>query len=361
MTITEEQKKAAEDEIRSHHADVDYDTKEYPVEVIVQKYREGLDSDRNELFIPDYQREMAWTDAHQSKFIESVLIGLPIPYLFVADVGGDPEFDGRLEIVDGSQRIRTLHRFLSNELELSRLEKLKSLNGFRFSDLPGARQRRFKRRTLRMIELTEKATEDVRRDIFERINTGSVDLEDMEKRRGIRRGKMLELVEQCAKNELFNKLAPFTDAQKDRRVREELVLRFFALRDGFENGLEGYNDRVGDYLDGYLDRMNERAKDEEDLVGKLQVEFEKMLEIVDGSFPYGFAKGSKHTTTKRVRFDAIAVGTALALKDNPSLTASDTSTWLDSKEFLEITTSGSSNAKGKIITRIEYVKDKMAQ
>ena len=71
--------------------------------------------DENEIFVPDYQREFVWPNDRRSKFIESVLIGLPIPYIFVADVG---KGEGRLEIVDGSQRIRTLAAFVGNEFEL---------------------------------------------------------------------------------------------------------------------------------------------------------------------------------------------------------------------------------------------------
>ena len=106
--ITEEHKELAEGQVLEHHKTIDYDTREYPVEVLVQKYLERLDEDDNELFVPDYQREHTWSEEHQSRFIESVLVGLPIQYLFVADVPGK---EGRLEIVDGSQRIRTLASF----------------------------------------------------------------------------------------------------------------------------------------------------------------------------------------------------------------------------------------------------------
>ena len=131
--ITDEKRDEAEAEIRDKQKPIDYDTKEYPVEILVQKYTDGLADDTNELFIPDYQREMAWDDTRQSKFIESVLLGLPIPYVFVADIP-DEENEARLEIIDGTQRIRTLARFLNNELKLEDLEKLKKLNDFRFSD-----------------------------------------------------------------------------------------------------------------------------------------------------------------------------------------------------------------------------------
>lgn len=128
LEITDNQKEAAEVEIREKQKPVDYDTKEYPIEILVQKYMEGIDNDINELFIPDYQRDMVWDDERQSKFIESLLLGLPIPYIFVADVRDDENDEARLEIIDGTQRIRTLARFLNNKLTLKELKKLKTLN-----------------------------------------------------------------------------------------------------------------------------------------------------------------------------------------------------------------------------------------
>ena len=109
--ITVDEKLAAEEEILNEQKIVDYDTREYPVEVLVQKYTQGIEDDKNELFIPNYQREFTWDEKRQSKFIESVMLGLPIPYIFTADCGE------RFEIVDGSQRIRTLAAFLINKLK----------------------------------------------------------------------------------------------------------------------------------------------------------------------------------------------------------------------------------------------------
>lgn len=156
LEITAQHKENAESEIRDKTKRVDYNTLEYPIEVIVQKYLDGIERDENELFIPDYQREMAWDEERQSKFIESVMLGLPIPYIFVADISEEEDL-ARLEIIDGTQRIRTLKRFVTNELTLKNLEKLKALNEFTFKDLPLPRQRRFKRTTIRMIVLTEDA------------------------------------------------------------------------------------------------------------------------------------------------------------------------------------------------------------
>ncbi|HCF26239.1 MAG TPA: DUF262 domain-containing protein, partial [Cyanobacteria bacterium UBA11049] len=239
--ITDEMRETAEAEIREKQKPVDYDTKEYPIEILIQKYMDGRDDDTNELFIPDYQREIAWDEERQSKFIESVLLGLPIPYIFVADVRDEENDEARLEIIDGTQRIRTLASFLNNELTLSKLDKLQRLKGFTFADFPLARQRRFKRTTLRMIQLTENADEEVRRDLFERINTGSVELNEMEKRRGILRGPFLDLIEELSKNQKFRNLCSFSEAAIRSRDPQEFVLRFFAFLNNYEKFIREVN------------------------------------------------------------------------------------------------------------------------
>ncbi|MDJ1180572.1 DUF262 domain-containing protein [Roseofilum sp. BLCC_M91] len=352
--ITNKQKEAAEIEIREKQKVIDYDTKEYPVEVLVKKYREGLEEDTNELYIPDYQRDMIWEENRQSKFIESLLLGLPIPYIFVADLPPKKEDDeedlARLEIVDGTQRIRTLDRFLNNDLKLFGLEKLTQLNDFKFSDLPLARQRRFNRATIRMIVLTEKADEETRRDMFERINTGSVQLNEMEKRRGISPGPLVNLLEELAKDPKFLKLCPISEALIKKREPEEFVLRFFA----YLNNYKKFDRQVNTFLNEYLKQNNDPEINQE----AMRKEFHKMLDFVEKYFPNGFSKAKGHVKTPRIRFEAISVGVALALREKPDLEPKSIK-WLDSPEFKEYTTSDASNSRPKVIRRIEYVRDQL--
>jgi len=349
--ITAERRDKAESEIREKQKIVDYDTKEYPVEVLVQKYREGLNEDINELYIPDYQRDIAWTDVHQSRFIESIFLGLPIPYIFVADLRPDEEEDlARLEIVDGTQRIRTLDRFLRNELRLCALKKLESLNNFKFSDLSLARQRRFNRATMRMIVLTDSADEEVRRDIFERINTGSIALNDMEKRRGISPGPLVKLLEELAQDPKFRRLCPLSEASRRSREPEEFVLRFFAYLDRYED----FGKRVNLFLNKYLEDHNNDNLDKD----AFRSTFHSMLDFVDKYLPNGFSKSTGHVRTPRIRFEAISVGVALALREKSDLKLGSI-TWLDSPEFKEHTTSDASNSKPKVKNRIEYVRDQL--
>ena len=100
-----------EKQIREKQKITEHEIREYPVSVIVEKFTDGLETDEAELFIPDYQREFVWTELQQSRFIESLLLNLPVPYLFVADTNEND--DGRIEIVDGSQRIQYVSPFFN--------------------------------------------------------------------------------------------------------------------------------------------------------------------------------------------------------------------------------------------------------
>ena len=341
--INDALREIAEEQILKEQVLADYDTKEYPVEIIVQKYSEGKDDDVNELYIPSYQRDFVWDEKRQSKFIESVMIGLPIPYIFTADRGE------RFEIVDGSQRIRSLAAFLNGELVLEGLEKLDKLNGFRFNDLPLSRQRRFNRKTLRMIELTEKAGIDITNDIFERINTGSDVLRKMEVRKGVFAGPFYDFVSECASLPKFNKLCPISEKVRKREEAEEMVLRFFAYSDRYLK----FKHRVDEFLNDYIkDNRNNFDRN------RLHFEFTSVLNFVDTYFPYGFTKGYNQKTTPRVRFEALSVGTNLALQIEPNLTP-DNLDWLESQEFKFHTRSDASNSRPKIKNRIEFVRDKL--
>ncbi len=354
---------SAEQQIVKNIRDVRYIVREYPAEVVVQKYLKGRKENTNEIYVPDYQRDLIWPERNQSRFIESLLIGLPIPYLFVADVGDkedDPENAGRLEIVDGVQRIRTLTRFMTGDLVLNDLERLSELNGFRFGDLHPSRQRRFRRSTLRLIELTEGIPEAVRREMFDRINTGSVTLEAVEVRRGMEPGPFLTLTTELAHDPLLQTMAPISEALQKRFEYEELVTRFFAFLDRYqEYGLGPEGKVVKDFLLSYVRSRNEDLKgpNGEQLANDMREEWKRMLAFVHKHFPDGFKKTGRGRKVPRVRFEALAVGIGLALEENPNLVPADL-TWLDSDEFKDWTTSDASNNRANLSGRVEFVRNK---
>lgn len=349
--ISDAQRAEAEAQIRVHQREVDYQTKEYIVEVLVKKYLDGIDDDESEIYIPAYQRKFVWSLERQSKFIESVMLGLPVPYIFIASLPKDAEEDeGRAEVVDGSQRIRTLAAFISNKLKLVGLEKCDKLNGFHFADLDLSRQRKFNRQSVRVIELSDKADEQIRRDVFERINTGSDELRDMEKRKGIYSGPFYDFIKERAGDERFKLLCPISFAKERREEAEELVLRYFAYSDSYMS----FKHDVGKFLSDYLKAQQANFDREEKLA-----QFNSMLEFAAACLPYGFRKAPNATTTPRVRFEALSCGITLALRAQPGLvrTPNEIRTWLESDEFRTLTVSDASNSLPRLKGRIEFVRD----
>lgn len=340
----------AEYQIRENQKKVDFDVKEFTIEYYVDKFKTG------EFFIPEYQRDFVWDERRQAKFIESVVLGLPVPFIFVADVYGrddkdDESEEGNLEIVDGSQRIRTLTSFVCNELQLTGLEVLDKLNNLYFEDFSPPRKKRFLNSTIRMIQISDKSDADVRFMMFERINTGSDELKAMEQRKGIYRGKFMDFIYECANNPLFIKLTCFTDKMRKRGEAEELILRFFAYSEKY---LE-FKYSVIDFLNDYIKEKNQQDFDK----SAMNEKFQQMLGFVDAYFPNGFLRKQGANKTPRIRFEAISVGVGLALVAKPDLQPPPID-WLDSKEFIQEISGGSSvNSPTKVINRINFVKNKL--
>lgn len=338
--VTPEQVEAAERQLKELQRQVEYDTKDYTLELLLDKFEKG------DFYIPDYQRQFVWKPNNRSLFIESVLLGLPIPFMFFA--GCD---DGRLEIIDGAQRMQTLREFVKRKMKLSKLAKLTELDGFVFEDLSTATQRKFLNPTFRVVVLDEKTTTDIRQDLFNRINTSGVKASDSEVRRGSYPGKLTSYIEKCCKNELFVALCPISKNKAVRQERFELVLRFFAYLNDYKHFEHEVNPFLNDFLAKNLDSFDEQQY-ETDFIG--------MLNFVQKHFQFGFAKSQNATTTPRVRFEAISVGVALALRAYPNLEVKNVD-WLNSEEFKVLTTSDASNNEGKLVARVEYVRDRLIE
>ncbi|ENO4051793.1 TPA: DUF262 domain-containing protein [Klebsiella michiganensis] len=357
LALFEVFKQDAEEQIRTEQKDVDFETKEFTVELLVNKYHSGLEDDTNELFVPDYQRDFVWSEKRQSRLIESLILGFPIPYIFTADVlSEDPELDGRIEIVDGSQRVRTIHAFIHNQLTLQDLKSLSALNGFNFQDLPLSRQRRFMRIPVRVIELSSKCNEETRRDLFERINSGSDILKDMEVRKGSELGSTslyTQVIKPCSAIPVFKDLAPLSEAKEKRDERLEFTLRFFAYLENYQN----FDHSVRDFLNDYMHENGEVDTQKQD---SMKAEFARVLDFVAQYFPAGFRKTVTAKSTPRVRFESLAVGVALALREESSLVPQNLD-WISSEKFKGLTTSDGANSRVKVIERIEYVRDRLLE
>ncbi len=360
--ITKDWVEKAEQQIYNEQKSVGYDTREFTIEIMVQKYKTGIEEDKNDIFVPDYQRDFVWDEIRQSKFIESIILGLPIPLIFVAETS-----EGRLEIVDGSQRIRTLTIFLDNELKLVKLEILTNLNGFDFNNLSPSRQKKFKNTPLRMIVLTEEATEDVRNDIFERINRGGDILKDMEKRKGIYRGYFTKFIyDVCSENKTFIKMTPVANLLEKRQEHQELVLRYFALLDKyqsfpFKGGVAKFLDKYLQDQNKFLESLSEDKRNQ--YLNEKQLRFDTMVNFVKDHFRYGFSKYGKNPQVSRIFFEAISVGVSLVLERKSDLSPNPDKIihWINSTEFRNIVSAAKETHKPeRIKQRIEYVRDELS-
>lgn len=338
-------------QISEKKQDVKYDTRDYVIKYLVEQYSEG------EFYIPlEYQRKFIWSDKDRCNFIESVLMGLPIPFMFFADTA-----DGRIEIVDGAQRIQTLVQFAQNALTLKDLKVLTESNYFCFEDFDKVIQRRFLNTSIRVVFLEEGTTQKTRQEIFKRINTGGENVNPTEARRGSIEGKFKNFIENCTRNDLFNKLAPRTKQTEDRFEGFELVSRFFAYYDNFATGYVGYDGNVADYIDKYIENMNNLWTENncEVELKAYEERFNKMLEFAYKFLgEQGFRKTMKSKSTPRARFEAISVGIALAIEQCPDLKVDNTD-WINSEEFATITRSDAANNKSKLVNRISFVRDSL--
>ena len=323
--------------------EVDYNTRDYAIDFLVAQFKDG------EFFInPEYQRNFVWDTARKCRFIESILLGYPIPFMFFSD-----NDDGRCDIVDGAQRTSTLEEFLNNDLVLSDLKKLTELNGFTFNQLPPPVQRKFSKTTLRIIALEEGTSLEVRQEIFNRINTSALALNKTETRRGAFTGEFMKFMTECSEKPLFRKLCPISDDSKNRYEDIELITRFFA----YTNDYKSFEHEVSDFLDSFV----ENHKNQFDK-SAFESEFNAMLNFVDKYFANGFRRGANGKFVPRARFEAIAVGVALALREKNDLSPAVPTDWADittedGARFKYHTTTHASNNKSRVVGRIEYVKN----
>lgn len=198
---------------------------------------------------PEYQRRLVWDNPKRSLFIESLLLNIPVPAVFLY------EWDlSRYEVMDGQQRINSIADFYQNGFALSGLEKWEELNGLRYGELPETLQRGLDRRRLSAtVLLVEGATSDakkqndVRKLVFERLNTGGLHLRPQELRNCLYAGRFNELLIELSHEPLFTKIwqipaydrnvdkhgnisAALRDNSLYRRMQDcEIVLRFFSL------------------------------------------------------------------------------------------------------------------------------------
>lgn len=221
------------------------------LEEAITKRRNSLKADRldmsfgelmnmfedKDLFItPEYQRAFRWSIFQQTRFIESVILGIPIPPIFVAE-----DEQGKWEVVDGLQRISTIFSFFGileefpekNNLRLCEGEMVPEMDGISIDTFPLRLKTTIKRSVCRVEIVRWDSNEDIRYELFNRLNTGASPLSDQEIRNCIFRSYPVDLnqvLRDISTESDFEKLIMPSKAKKEEMFLEELVLRYFAFK-----------------------------------------------------------------------------------------------------------------------------------
>jgi len=178
---------------------------------------------------PLYQRNFVATDLIASKLIESILLDVPIPVVYLAE-----EQDGSYSVIDGQQRLTSFLCFLEGKFpdtrpfKLSGIKVLPELNRKLFTELDNELQKKIRSTTIHSIIIKKESNPDIKFEIFERLNTGSTKLNEDEIRNTVFRGSYIELLSELSENPVFHGLVK-KDNFKKRMIYRGMILRFFAL------------------------------------------------------------------------------------------------------------------------------------
>lgn len=311
---------------------------------------------------PEYQRLFRWSLQQKSHLIESILLELPVPQIFVIE-----NQDGVLELIDGLQRVSTILQFMEpgsigmEPLTLDGCTLISGLNGLTFTALPLSLRLRLKRSPIRTVVIKKQSQGFLRYEMFKRLNTGGANLEPQEIRNcsarmlGESGVDFYSLLVKLSEQSDFAACADFLpQPDKDKKGAEELVLRFFAAK----NFVEGFKGSVRDWLDNYMEYV---------LLGKQPFDIEAESEAFTKTMIFARQKLGE-TAFLRYRgesptgslppayFEAIAIGIHSNLdeiknKNSDSLRANITNL-VQSEQFRSVTGPGA-NSKEKLRTRIQ--------
>jgi hypothetical protein len=259
---------------------------------------------------PDYQRNYVWDNKRASLLVESILLNVPIPVIYVAE-----DEEEKWLVVDGLQRLYSLRRYFDNEFKLSGLELLKELIGEQFSTLNAKAQRILRNGIIRVIVIKSESHPEIKYDIFQRLNRGSVRLNEQELRNCLYRGPLSTLLKQLCD------YGPYLESlgQKKPHVRyndAELALRFMALHSAYNPAsgkVEGYLSKMKTFLNTFMEKNKKAAPAH---LEQLSTVFRETIDKAIAIFPAPCFRrvipdtGDLDSRTNRALMDAILISFA---------------------------------------------------
>lgn len=224
---------------------------------------------------PEYQRDYVWDLKPElpSRLIESLLLQIPIPPIYFGKMPGQ-----KLEVIDGQQRLTTLIRFVRNDFHLQRLQRISALNGKYFRDLSQEHQDTILDATIRSIVIDAGNNLNLRYEVFERLNRGSMPLNEQELRNCVYRGNFCNLLAQLDKDPDWRRIKG-GDQPEPRFIEREMILRFFA----FANRIDHYTGNLKRFLNDYMGIYAPKDQIQVDALGALFRQTMRNLYIAFGS------------------------------------------------------------------------------
>jgi hypothetical protein len=204
---------------------------------------------------PSFQRRDAWQPTRKSRFIESLIVGIPVPQVVLAEVN-----PGSYVVIDGKQRLLSLQQFFDGELTLQGLTVQRNLIGAEYESLPAADRDRLDNQTLRTVFIRNWKSPDFLYHVFIRLNSESLPLSPQELRGALFPGPFLDYADELtAESETFHEMLRLKGP--DFRMRDiELLIRFFA----FDYFLSEYRGNLRTLLDNTCKTLNRRWKSQAD-------------------------------------------------------------------------------------------------
>ncbi len=245
---------------------------------------------------PDFQRSFRWDKEKQTNLIESILLGIPIPPIFVYE-----NQDGIWELVDGLQRISTVLSFFGilknvtsekNNLILEKGKIITQLENISINNISIKLKLMIKRATLGVEILNRNANSEMKYELFKRLNTTSEALSEQEMRNAIYSGKLNSFINILATNETFTSLMQPSSKQKETMYLSELVLRYFA----FKNSIN-MRDGVRTHLDNYMKKNIDMNNFDE---SKEKKEFIKIISFIEEKLGRDIFKAQNGHITKNM-------------------------------------------------------------
>jgi len=251
---------------------------------------------------PGFQRRVAWDDTRKSRLLESIVVGMPVPNIVLAE---NKDHRGRFIVIDGKQRLVAISEFLNGDYKLKGLDIRHDLNDKFFSDLPTEDREYLENATLRSTLIRNWKDQKFLYAIFFRLNSGSLPLSPQELRKALIGGNLLDSIETYLTNSNSFKRV-FGDVL-DKRMRDsELVLRFIA----FDRGLNDYRGDFKEFLDSTTKYFESDWKTREAEAAKVFARLDAALDISHALFGHDTFKkwlGDRYERViNRAIFDCIA-------------------------------------------------------